>query len=213
MKAATFQKEAKSSEDYELAIKAYQEALLIAPWWPEAYYNLSVAQETAGKLDDAMRSLKLYILTGPRDAEEAENRLYALEAKKTMAEREAASPQALAAKRREKDEQLIKSLNGAIYVEGTLGDSEFRFHKEIQIVGNKAEYYAVIEYLSSQRQRDGPWLYVGKHHVWGHEGWFPLTGREFTNKYGNRYDISDDGTFISQKNPGGTEISRFQRRK
>jgi tetratricopeptide (TPR) repeat protein len=85
IKGVTFQKEATSVSDYELAIGAYKEALLMAPWWPEALYNMALAQEGASKFDDAMQSLKLYLLTKPKDAQEAESKLYAMEAKKEKA--------------------------------------------------------------------------------------------------------------------------------
>lgn len=86
-KAVTFQKEAKEPSDYDLAIVSYREALLAAPWWPEAYFNLSTAQEGAGKFDDAVRSIKLYLLTKPSemDVAQAEQRLDSLEAKKELA--------------------------------------------------------------------------------------------------------------------------------
>lgn len=46
-KAATFFKEAKDNAGFDLAIKSYKEALLLAPWWAEANYNLAQAQESA----------------------------------------------------------------------------------------------------------------------------------------------------------------------
>lgn len=89
-KAATFFKEAKDKGGFDLAIKAYKEALLLAPWWPEANYNLAQAQEAAGLYAEAIESLKLYQLTGPKgaDADEAEQKLYALEAKIELAQKE-----------------------------------------------------------------------------------------------------------------------------
>lgn len=94
MKGVTFQKEASSVSDYELAISAYKEALLLAPWWPEAIYNMALAQEGAGKFDDAIQSLNLYLLTGPKDAEETENRVYQLQAKQELTQRRAAEQEA-----------------------------------------------------------------------------------------------------------------------
>ncbi len=107
--AVTFQKEAKDAAGYELAIRAYNEALLLAPWWPEAYWNLSLVQEAAGRYDNAMRTLKLYLLTNPQDASQAETRLYALEAKKTITEGEAT---AKAKQETEKAERFRRSLVG-----------------------------------------------------------------------------------------------------
>lgn len=40
---------AKVSADYELAIEEFKKAQLLAPNWPDVYYNLGVAQEKAGK--------------------------------------------------------------------------------------------------------------------------------------------------------------------
>lgn len=87
--AATYQKEAKKPSDFALAIAAYQDALKIVPWWGDAYYNLSVSLESAGRLEEAKDALALYLLTKPSDAEEAQNRLYALDAKKTLAAKQA----------------------------------------------------------------------------------------------------------------------------
>ena len=89
-KAATFFKEAKDASGLELAIRSYKEALLLAPWWPEANYNLAQAQEAAGQYAEAIEALKLYLLTKPKaeDAEEAEQRLYSLEAKMELAQKE-----------------------------------------------------------------------------------------------------------------------------
>jgi hypothetical protein len=109
VKGATFMKEATSVSDYELAIKAYEETLLIAPWWPKAYYNLALAQEGAGKFDDGIQSLKLYLLTNPRDAEKAQNRMYTMEAKKEKEAKDAAKATQEEAK---KIEDLVQKLAG-----------------------------------------------------------------------------------------------------
>src|SRR2546427_5191903 len=88
--AGTYQKEAKKPSDFALAIDAYQDALKVAPWWGDAYYNLSVSLESVGRLDEARDALKLYLFTKPNDAEKAQNRLYALDAKKNIAAKQAA---------------------------------------------------------------------------------------------------------------------------
>lgn len=74
-------KEAKSTSDYAEAAKEFSKALKIAPWWAETYFNLAVAQEKAGELDIAIRSLKFYLLAAPNapDAQQAKNQIYALE--------------------------------------------------------------------------------------------------------------------------------------
>jgi len=88
-----FQKEAKDPSGYELAISAYREALRVAPWWGDAYFNLAVALESANKFDEAIASIKLYLAsapTGSAEAREAQNKIYALEAKGEMVSKRAA---------------------------------------------------------------------------------------------------------------------------
>jgi tetratricopeptide (TPR) repeat protein len=86
----TIAKSAKGPSGQKLAIKRYQEALAIAPWWGDAYYNLGTAQELAGQFDAAKTSFKLYILTNPgeKEARDAQDRIYALNAKADLAKTE-----------------------------------------------------------------------------------------------------------------------------
>ena len=58
---------------------------MAAPWWGDAYFNLSKAQEQAGDLDDAYSSMQYYLLTEPQNKREAQDRLYAIEAKRDKA--------------------------------------------------------------------------------------------------------------------------------
>jgi tetratricopeptide (TPR) repeat protein len=87
----TFQKTAKTVEDYGTAIRSYEEALILAPWWGDAYYNLSVSLESAGRFDEAKAALQRYLLSKPADAGQAEDRLYAIEAKEAVASKEKAA--------------------------------------------------------------------------------------------------------------------------
>ena len=88
VKAVTMQKEAKNTKGFEIAANAYNQALLIAPWWPEAYYNLSIALESSGQYDEAVKALKLYLVTNPSASEvrAAQDKIYALEAKKEISQ-------------------------------------------------------------------------------------------------------------------------------
>lgn len=88
VKGNVFQKEAKDVSGYTLAIASYRDALRSVPWWSDAYYNLAVALESAGKFDEAIAALGSYMAStsaGSAEAREAQNRIYALEAKKEMA--------------------------------------------------------------------------------------------------------------------------------
>lgn len=116
VKAATIQKEAQGPKDSESAVAEYREALLKAPWWPEAYYNQAVAQESAGRYGDAIASLSLYLKTAPseEDAREALDRTYALEAKQEKVAKAAAAPPPPAPE--PKKERARESLGGAWYM-------------------------------------------------------------------------------------------------
>lgn len=112
-----FQKEAKDSSGYDVAISAYRDALRVAPWWGDAYYNLAVALESARRFDEATASIKLYMIsltTGSAEAREAQNHIYAIEAKSELAARETATAAAEDAKRK-----LIVKGNPRLSVEGT----------------------------------------------------------------------------------------------
>ena len=87
IEGSTIAKAATDASGEAIAIASFEEALNIAPWWGDAYYNLAAAQELAGKLDNAEASLKLYILTGPndKDSRDAQDHVYALAGKKKLA--------------------------------------------------------------------------------------------------------------------------------
>ncbi len=111
----TYQKEAKSPEDFALAVKAFQDATTAAPWWGDAYYNLSVALESAKRYDEAKGALTLYLLSNPKDAEQAQERLYAIDAKKVLAAKqraEAAKPNFRGKWRQSKDSIVSWARNG-----------------------------------------------------------------------------------------------------
>lgn len=79
-----FMKAAKNADDYKLAIDKYQEALNNAPWWGEAYYNLAMAENSAGNVDAAQANLELYIFTKPKDAAQAQSKIYEIEAQQEL---------------------------------------------------------------------------------------------------------------------------------
>lgn len=86
VEGSTIVKAGKSPSEQALAAQSFTMALKVAPWWPDAYYNLAVAQELAGQLDDAERSFTLYILSNPgeREQREAQDRIYGLSAKRRL---------------------------------------------------------------------------------------------------------------------------------
>jgi len=58
-------KSAKTEEDFLSAAKEYRKALRLAPWNPTLYYNLGVVYEKAQRPQDAVGSLKMYLMAQP----------------------------------------------------------------------------------------------------------------------------------------------------
>jgi len=56
---------ANSPADYAPAIREFEQAVSLAPNWPNAYYSLGKAQEKAGKFGDAAISYKQYLRLAP----------------------------------------------------------------------------------------------------------------------------------------------------
>ncbi|MEQ1921269.1 MAG: hypothetical protein ABL952_02060 [Pyrinomonadaceae bacterium] len=115
----TLFKSAKDAAGQKLAAESFAEALRIAPWWGDTYYNLSLVQELAGQLDAAEISLKFYILAAPGETEarKAQDKIYEIRAKKKLVDTEAKEKAdkeaqqraaALAAEQAKKDEEARK---------------------------------------------------------------------------------------------------------
>jgi tetratricopeptide (TPR) repeat protein len=55
----------RETKDYGLAIPQFKAALLMAPWWSDAYKQYGLTLEFAEKFDDAIVAFQLYIKTQP----------------------------------------------------------------------------------------------------------------------------------------------------
>lgn len=86
VKGAVFQKEAKDDDGYAKVEAAYRRATDLAPWWADAYYNLSIAQELRKDYLGAQSSLRFFLLAAPpSEARDGQDRLYRMEAKAELA--------------------------------------------------------------------------------------------------------------------------------
>lgn len=83
----TLFEDAKNVQDFKDAIEKFKKALLIAPWWSDAYRDIGMALEAAQQYDEAIAALKLYLATNPGDeyARRGQNEIYKIEAKKEKA--------------------------------------------------------------------------------------------------------------------------------
>lgn len=201
----TYQKEAKSPEDFGLAVKAFQDASTAAPWWGDAYYNLSVALESAKRYDEAKSALTLYLLTKPKDAEQAQERLYAIDAKKDLAARAAASAASAA---RAAEERKKSSIEGAVF-SYSYTDVEVKY----RISNGRAA-------RSDRRLASGGPLCGSGAHMSGPIGekmtcpdsygtTIPLVGRrgEISTMFGPKtIEIAEDGQTLLMKEHNGNEV-------
>lgn len=72
---------AKTPADFAEAEKMFEKATTLAPWWPDAYFNLAVVREKAGKAEEAINCLNLYLAASPnaQDADTVKTKIYELE--------------------------------------------------------------------------------------------------------------------------------------
>jgi tetratricopeptide (TPR) repeat protein len=204
-----FQTEAKDASGIELAISAYRDALRIAPWWGDAYFNLAGALGSAGKFDEAIASLKLSIVSvpaGSAEAQQAQKRIYAIEAKSEMASRQAAAAAQQAEKANSpqaREATLLHSVDGARFVYAGSGYDEI-----LEIRGQTLQFTVRIYSLPPGatmfgQTRPGEYL-VDR--VTYREGAFTRKVFQFSNVY----TIRSDGQALVYKSSGGAgyEISR-----
>jgi hypothetical protein len=128
---ATLLKDAKTPDDYKQVVDEFKQAIILAPWWPDARYDRALAYEAAGDYTNAMNNFKLYQLFKLSDAESrtVQDKIYSLEAKADEAVKEKESD---ATKQNEQQiiglqnnfSELIRKLEGATFVGYDLGHRE-----------------------------------------------------------------------------------------
>ncbi|OIQ98099.1 hypothetical protein GALL_198630 [mine drainage metagenome] len=96
-------KEAKSTADYQDAVKEFRQAALAAPWSVNAYFNLGLAQDKAGDFDGSLRSLKLAQLASP-NSKDIKDLYYKVEYQRDKA----AEQSIIAAKQRAEQEAALQ---------------------------------------------------------------------------------------------------------
>ena len=84
-------KSATSAKDFAEAANEFSKALRIAPWLAEGYYNLGVVQDKAGRYQDAIRNIKLYLVAAPNapDAKDVRALMFEIEYRQEKAQKEA----------------------------------------------------------------------------------------------------------------------------
>ena len=112
---ATVLKRASGPAGASKAVDLFTQAISIAPWFADAYYNRAIAREAAGQFEPAIDDLKLYLGFKLTNAErrEAQDKIYALKANAQLASAtEAEEVKAVAAKVAAERERLRPSVEG-----------------------------------------------------------------------------------------------------
>ena len=111
--------QAQNVDDFKAVVEAFKQASLKAPWKAEIYYNLGLAQEKAGMMEDAIMNFRLYLLADPSThRDEVLMKIGELEAEKQKASEvklKESSPESIAAQERKNFEDLLKKIDGRRY--------------------------------------------------------------------------------------------------
>ena len=126
---------AKSEGDFLAAAQEYEKAVAAAPWVPDYYADLCTIYEKAGNYEDAKRHCGFYLtgLTDPAQITDAKRRIAGLE----FGIEKANTPEARAAKQKTRDDDLMKSLEGAVFSH-TYTDVEVQY----RISNGRAVYWS-----------------------------------------------------------------------
>ena len=104
---------AKSPADFRDAVDEFNKAVEAEPGWADAWFNLGVAQESAGDYGAAIKSFRSYLEKAPKaaDVEAVETRIYKLEYKLEKADED--RPKLLMKLVEEQPERLTGRVSGS----------------------------------------------------------------------------------------------------
>lgn len=125
-------KAATDEQGFARAAEEFRQAIRVAPWLAEAYFNLGVVLDKAGKYADAVRSLNIYLLAveNQLDMKQARNLIFEIEYRQEDAQRAKAEA---AQKTHEKSQRRFQSLAGTWIYRSSSGLSTTRY--QISITG------------------------------------------------------------------------------
>jgi tetratricopeptide (TPR) repeat protein len=146
---------AKDQNGFKDAVTEFEKAALHAPWLPDAYYNLGIAQDKAGLYPEAIKSLKLYLLAAPdaADVKEVKSLIYKVEYKQEAAVKEAKAAA-----------EVKKDLNGVWWLYWDTGVRSDRYYR-FEVKGNEVLGYTITGRLDFRGNLSGRNL-RGKSSVW-----------------------------------------------
>ena len=136
---ATVLKKASGPAVASKAADLFTQALNVAPWFAEAYYNRALAREAAGQFAPAMDDLKLYLEFKLTDSErrEAQDKIYSLKANAQLASlkqsEEASAAKAAADTPQAREAALLQKVEGARFVQRVDIPGHHRYDDDYEI--------------------------------------------------------------------------------
>jgi tetratricopeptide (TPR) repeat protein len=197
--AKTLFKDAKNVQDYDDALVKFKTALLLAPWWADAYLDTGLAFETAQKYNDAINALRLFIAASPdsEKARKAQDEIYIIEAKNEKAAKES-SPEAINVKKQKTYEEWLTGLDGARYVGQSNLGSDLYWDNELVIRGTALIWRKRITSAAPDVVLEipiGQWFHMARMQIIGRTAERFIPNTSFINDI---FTISEDGNSITQ---------------
>ncbi len=154
----TILKQATDAAGARKAVDLFTQALNLAPWFADAYYNRAMARETAGQYDSAIDDLKLYLGFTLTDAErrEALDKTYAIKARAELASVKKAEEQKVAAAKaaadtpQAREAAFLKKMEGARFRSNLAGPGGLNWDNIYEVKNGELHYTLRINSLGSQ---------------------------------------------------------------
>jgi tetratricopeptide (TPR) repeat protein len=208
----TLFRDTKNIQDYNDSIEKFKTAVLIAPWWVDAYRDMGMALKAAERYSEAINALRLYIAANPDsdNARKAQDEIYIIEAKKEKTAKES-SPEAIATKKHNEFEALLRKIDGRRYTYS--GNPAYNYLIDVQ-----GKYLVVGLHRWGQPYTSPGAGLCGRIKIQGPESVCSLSGNpEAPNWLDITYIISEDGETITQRSrftdgtPTSETIYRWKR--
>jgi tetratricopeptide (TPR) repeat protein len=159
-------KDAKDARDFNEAAEEFKQALLVAPWLVEAYFNLGIIQDKAGQYAAAIENLKLYVGAAPNapDVGKVQELIYEIEYREEKrlkeSERTAVGQRARAGPSSLSGTWTGYFLNTGLYVRPTVSSDWLRSGVNVDVVVSEQTFEAILRSKSGESQ----YVYKGAIH-------------------------------------------------
>jgi len=217
---ATLFKDGKTADDFKQASDEFLQAVRLAPWWPDALYNLALSIGASGDYATAITHLKWYQMfkLSAAEAQAAQEKSWAFEAKQIRAakdkevaaqkavEDQRAQQQAAAENKAKEEQDFLRKIDGARYVRHSINVNDQDTDYTYDVSGDVIKFGYVRTRVYDPRDPDmkevGIWRLGAQY--------YKIQGRTLCgywsggrNPCGETGFISDDGRTITINFPNG----------